>query len=59
LIYAAHEREAEENKAKERESEEEQMVAESGQEKNIAKKRKIEGIEEEKIPEGEKRRQNN
>jgi Flp pilus assembly protein CpaB len=51
FAYAAHEIEAEENKAEERESEEEQTVAVSGQEKNIAKKRKIEGIEEEKIPE--------
>ncbi|KAG1952469.1 sentrin-specific protease 6-like [Pimephales promelas] len=50
----AHERAAEENKAEQRESEEEQTVAESGQEKNIAKKRKIEVIEEEKIPEGKK-----
>ncbi|XP_016355573.1 uncharacterized protein LOC107698946 [Sinocyclocheilus anshuiensis] len=40
---------AEENKAEERESEE-QMVDERGQEENIAKKRKIEGREEEDIP---------
>ncbi|ROL46135.1 hypothetical protein DPX16_23801 [Anabarilius grahami] len=42
--------EAEENK-EERESEEEQMVDERGQEENIAKKRKIEGRDEENIPE--------
>ncbi|XP_056101375.1 transcription factor aptf-4-like [Rhinichthys klamathensis goyatoka] len=54
FVYAAQAREAEENKAEERESEEEQTVAESEQEKNIAKKRKIEGIEEEKMPEEKK-----
>lgn len=51
FAYAAQRSEAEENKAEERESEEEQMVDERGQEENIAKKRKIEGREEENIPE--------
>ncbi|XP_052466585.1 uncharacterized protein LOC128022853 [Carassius gibelio] len=43
-------REAEENKAEERESEEEQLVDEREHEENIAKKRKLEGREEEDIP---------
>lgn len=51
FAYAAQGGEAEENKAEERESEEEQMVYERGQQENIAKKRKIEGREEEDIPE--------
>ncbi len=46
FAYAAQGSEAEET-----ESEEEKKVVEMGQEENIAKKRKIEGIEEDNIPE--------
>ncbi len=46
FAYAAQGSEAEET-----ESEEEKKVVEIGQEENIAKKRKIEGIEEDNIPE--------